>query len=149
MSGRLMKNRFIIEHPTRGTLKSIDHDGTLHFSLTGSRNDPEKTWHFTSLESAQKVLETLPGKLQSKATIRSEAEHWEVAGSTVYNYKVRGEIFEAGETLIVYDTVFAHNEDEAKQLMSEDYPGEGYIFKVHGVIQNKQDEKKWLAYNAS
>lgn len=67
---------FIIEHPTRGTLKFLVSPDEYGFSTSGMRDDPEKTMQFRSLAEASRVLALLPAKLrgEGKCQIRdSEA----------------------------------------------------------------------------
>lgn len=58
---------WIIEHP-RGTLKDYDVD-SFKFSYTGSRNDPENTLHFFTVQRAAEVLNRMPKDLRQKCTI--------------------------------------------------------------------------------
>lgn len=57
---------FIIEHPTRGTLKFLVSPEEFGFSRTGLRNDPENTMQFRSLAEASRVLALLPAKLRGE-----------------------------------------------------------------------------------
>ena len=63
---RIGEERFqvIIEHPRRGTLRDLeldyDHQEKARFSLTGARNDPEKTKQFKSLREAFETLAKIP-----------------------------------------------------------------------------------------
>ena len=71
---------FIIEHPTRGTLREMDHDwrdgkaiDIPRFSSTGTRNDPEKAMQFFTLQQAQSVLDRIVlkgSKSDQKCVIR-------------------------------------------------------------------------------
>ena len=149
-----MYKRFIIESPTRGVLKERDAD-SFKFSREGARNDPERAWHFFSLEAAQKVFEQMPEKLQKTCAIRSEEENWEVAGSTERKYMVRGSIYEPScdgadkdGYLIFYEVYIARSEQEAIAKAGQDY-GEMNTIRVHGVAKNKEQEKAWIARNPS
>lgn len=57
---------FIIEHPTRGTLKFLVSSDEYGFSRSGMRDDPEKTMQFRTLAEASRVLALLPEKLRGK-----------------------------------------------------------------------------------
>lgn len=67
-----MSGEIIIEHPTRGTLRpdSVPGIGEWHWSSTGARNDPDKTWLFPTVERARKVHAMLPDKVRAQATVR-------------------------------------------------------------------------------
>jgi hypothetical protein len=149
-----MNNRFIIESPTRGVLRERDVD-SWRFSLEGSRNDPEKAWHFSSLAAAQKVFEQLPEKLQKTCVIRSEEENWEIAGSTERKYMLRGSMYEpscegadSDGHVTFYDVVIARSEQEAIKMAEEDY-GDMNVIRVHGIAKTKEQEKAWIARNPS
>lgn len=77
-----MPHTYIIEHPTRGVLKEIDHDydGTeIHkFAWSGQRGDPDTCMLFTNLQEAQKVYRRLPSKLKTACKIRYSAIGWKV-----------------------------------------------------------------------
>jgi len=64
---------FIIEHPRRGTLRDleldIDYQEKARFSLTGSRNDPEKTKIFYSLLEAFQTLEKIPSPTRYECSV--------------------------------------------------------------------------------
>lgn len=60
---------FIIEHPTRGTLKFFVSEEEYGFSTTGLRNDPDKTQQFHSLGEAQRILGRLPDKVRANCKI--------------------------------------------------------------------------------
>lgn len=64
--------RFIIEHPTRGTLKFLVSEHEYAFSTTGSRNDPDRTLQMFSLREAQRVLGKLPDRHRRDCMIL----HW-------------------------------------------------------------------------
>lgn len=67
-----MSGEIIIEHPTRGTLRpdSVPGIGEWHWSSTGARNDPDKTWIFPTVEAARKVFAQLPERMRIGANIR-------------------------------------------------------------------------------
>jgi hypothetical protein len=47
---------YIIEHPTRGTLRPDSEVGEPHFSWSGHRTDEKTAWRFESLKQAIRVL---------------------------------------------------------------------------------------------
>jgi hypothetical protein len=57
-------NEFIIEHPRRGTLRSLEHDFNgdvkARFSTSGMRDDPEKTAIFPTASDAWLALRQIP-----------------------------------------------------------------------------------------
>lgn len=57
---------YIIEHPTRGTLKFLVSSEEYGFSTSGMRDDPEKTMQFRTLAEASRVLALLPAKLRGE-----------------------------------------------------------------------------------
>lgn len=63
-----MMEAFIIEHPRRGTLKELTAE-SASFSLTGARNDIEKTWIFATLREAQAAWEKIPSPLRFECNI--------------------------------------------------------------------------------
>ncbi len=73
-----MPATFIIEHPTRGTLKFCVSGEEFGFSTTGMRNDPNKTEQFFSVGEAERIRAKLPAKIGQQCNIRSSAKSWEV-----------------------------------------------------------------------
>jgi hypothetical protein len=62
----------IIEHPTRGVLRpdSVPGNQEWHWSWSGARNDPEKSWIFTDILRAREVFQLLPPNVRKNAAIR-------------------------------------------------------------------------------
>lgn len=66
---------YIIEHPTRGTLKFMVSSEEYGFSTTAMRNDPDKTKLMFSLVEAQRVLGKLPEKVRQNCAILMTEAH--------------------------------------------------------------------------
>jgi hypothetical protein len=60
---------FIIEHPTRGTLKFFVSESEYGFSTTGSRADPNQTMQFHSLNEAARIHGKLPDRVRKDCKI--------------------------------------------------------------------------------
>lgn len=60
---------YIIEHPTRGTLKFFVSENEFGFSTTGLRNDPDKTMQFHNLSEAHRIYGRLPEKIRVNCKI--------------------------------------------------------------------------------
>ena len=64
---------YIIEHPTRGTLRDLEETASGRvgrFSTTGSRNDPERTMQFPTVERAIMALHAL-GQRSNGCVVRA------------------------------------------------------------------------------
>lgn len=62
----------IIEHPRRGTLRTLELDGEemkARFSLSGTRSDPEKTRIYHSLRDAFRDLKQIPAPARWESNI--------------------------------------------------------------------------------
>jgi hypothetical protein len=74
-----VSGEIIIEHPTRGTLRPDSEPGAdeWHWSSSGARNDPDKTWIFRTVDDARKVFARLPDRMRDQAQIRRHnSEAW-------------------------------------------------------------------------
>lgn len=60
---------YIVEHPTRGTLKFFVSENEFGFSTTGMRNDPEKTRQFDTLQEATGVMGRLPERIRKDCKV--------------------------------------------------------------------------------
>lgn len=69
----------IIEHPRRGTLRDLELDhGTeekARFSLTGARNDPEKTMILHTIAGAFTTLNRIPTPTRYECSILLHNPH--------------------------------------------------------------------------
>jgi hypothetical protein len=77
-------NYYIIEHPTRGTLREMEYEhpigegiiGKARFSTTGARTDSEKAQQFGSVDAAQTIIDRITdGKVASTVRVR-RATDW-------------------------------------------------------------------------
>jgi hypothetical protein len=59
----------IIEHPTRGVLRDWETDGSFHFSYSGLRSDPEKSYQFDSVRSAAIIWADLPQRVRMGCSV--------------------------------------------------------------------------------
>jgi hypothetical protein len=70
---------FIIEHPTRGTLRVLEaeFDGEIkaRFSLTGARNDPNKTLLLPLLSDAVRMREKIPTPIRYDCKILTYCDY--------------------------------------------------------------------------
>lgn len=65
---------YIVEHPTRGTLRDLeDRNGGYRgtFSITGSRNDPDRTMRFPTVEAAVRAVRGLEGNRGDGCQVRA------------------------------------------------------------------------------
>lgn len=67
---------YIIEHPRRGTLKFFVSVNEYSFSVTGARNDSDKTMQFHSIGEATRVLGMLPDKARTDCQILDSDNHY-------------------------------------------------------------------------
>lgn len=69
---------YIIESLSRGTLKFFISAEEFGFSTTGSRNDPDKTVQFHSLDHARAIWNRLPERVRIKCEIRDSENEYDI-----------------------------------------------------------------------
>lgn len=77
---------YIVEHPTRGTLKELDTDTTSggRFSWSGQRSDAELAIQFPTVEAADRARDRLTDRIANECNIlRAPVEKGEVEWEVV------------------------------------------------------------------